>query len=202
MGRKMKRLFFQRLRDRYGAEAEEMPPASLRVRRRGVLAVILWGVVLIAGFSGPPRALAQEEPDRLSLRGLKSVYVIVEDLPAELQEKGPFKALIQATMEEKVKRAGLVLLSREAWQNTPGTPLLYANVNLSKAKTKDGVRACSINLCLAQRTNLERDPTLRSLGRTWQAGIVGLVGDADMEVVVSQVGTLVDYFLSEVRAAS
>jgi|WetSurMetagenome_2_1015567.scaffolds.fasta_scaffold72876_2 hypothetical protein len=180
-------------------ERAPVPPG----RRRGrVRAAVLSGLLLFAGLLGPRPAAAQDEPDRLSLRGLKSVYVIVEDLPAEFQEKGILKGRIQAAMEEKVKQAGLVLLSREAWRNTPGTPLLYANVNLSKAKTKDGVRACSINLCLAQRANMERDPALRTLARTWQAGIVGLVGEADLEVVVSQVGTLVDYFLSEVRAAS
>lgn len=159
-------------------------------------------MVLLAGLVGFRPAVAQEEADRVSLKGLKSVYVIVEDLPAEFQEKGPSKARIQALMEEKVKQAGLVLLTREAWRNTPGTPLLYANINLSKAKTKDGTRACSINLSLAQRVNLERDPSLKGLARTWQAGIVGLVGDADLEIVASQVGTLVDYFLSEVRAVS
>jgi hypothetical protein len=200
----MKRFFFQESSDKREAEVEEMAPVSPSRRRGKLLAAVLWGVVLVAvaGFLGPRLTLAQEEADRLSLRGLKSVYVIVEDLPGELQEKGPFKARIQAVMEEKVKQAGLVLLSREAWRNTPGTPLLYANVNLSKAKTKDGVRACSISLCLAQRVNLEREPALRNLARTWQSGIVGLVGEADLEVVVNQVGTLVDYFLSEVRAAS
>ncbi len=173
-----------------------------RGRLRGVLRFALLGGILLAGLLGPRPAVAQEEADRVSLKGLKAVYVIVEDLPAELQEKGPTKARIQGLMEEKVKQAGLVLLTREAWRNTPGTPLLYANINLSKAKSKDGVRACSINLCLAQRANLERDPAIRSLARTWQAGIVGLVDDADLEIVASQVGTLVDYFLSEVRAVS
>jgi hypothetical protein len=179
-----------------------MVPISPGRRCRRIPAAVLWSVVVVAGLLGPRITPAQEVADRVSLKGLKSVYVIVEDLPGELQEKGPFKARIQAIMEEKVKQAGLILLSREAWRNTPGTPLLYANVNLSKAKTKDGVRACSINLCLAQRANMERDPTLRTLARTWQAGIVGQVGEADLEVVVSQVGTLVDYFLSEVQAAS
>ncbi len=170
-------------------------------RGRTLARCLLWAVVLV-GVLGARPAMSQEEADRASLKGLKSVYVIVEDLPADLLDKGPSKARLQALMEEKVKAAGLILLTREAWRNTPGTPLLYANINLSKAKTKDGVRACSINLCLAQRVNLERDPALKSLARTWQAGIVGLVGDDGLEIVASQVGTLVDYFLSEVRAVS
>lgn len=198
----MKRLSFEKTDLEYEAKVGEMAPAFPGGLRRGAVVAILWAAALLAGLLGSVRAQAQEEADRVSLKGLKSVYVIVEDLPAELKEDRPLKARIQAVMEEKVKQAGLVLLTREAWRNTPGTPLLYANINLSKAKTKEGVRACSINLCLAQRANLEREPAIRSLARTWQAGIVGLVSDTDVEVVVSQVGALVDYFLSEVRAVS
>jgi hypothetical protein len=198
----MKRLSFQTAGLEHGEKVGEMAPGLPGGVRRGAVAAILGAAVLLAGLLGPVRAQAEEEADRVSLKGLKSVYVIVEDLPVELREDVPLKARIQAVMEEKVKQAGLVPLTREAWRNTPGTPLLYANINLSRAKTKEGVRACSINLCLAQRVNLEREPALRSLARTWQAGIVGLVSDTDGDVVVSQVGTLVDYFLSEVRAVS
>jgi hypothetical protein len=162
----------------------------------------LGAVLALAGLLVPRVAWGQEVADRVSMQGLKGVFVVVEDLPAEVQEKGLTRAKIQAMIEEKIGQAGLVVLTREAWLRTPGTPLLYANVNLSAARTKEGTRACSINLSLAQRVSLERDPSLRNLGRTWQTGIVGLVADGEYGLIQGQVGVLVDYFLSEVRAVS
>lgn len=157
--------------------------------------------VLLLGFGAGGSYRAQAPSEREPLRGLTGVYVVAEDLPDLMAQKGITKGRLQAIVEERLKAGGVVVLTREAWLNTAGTPLLYLNVNINAAKGQ-GLLACSIGLTLAQRATLERDPGIRTLARTWQTGRVGLLAESDVPGIQDQILALVDQFISDLKAAN
>jgi hypothetical protein len=144
---------------------------------------------------------AQGAVDRESLRGLSGVFLLVEEFPAQVAEQGLSRQRVQAAMEEKLKGLGIAVLPKEAWLNTPGTPMLYANVNVNPEKTQNRC-ACSIGLSLAQRVILERDGSVKILARTWQMGTVGLLADSGLAAIQDQLALLVDQFASDFLAVN
>ena len=159
------------------------------------LAVAL--VFILFGLLTAGQTAVEQEP----IKGLTGVLVVLEDLPEPVAQSGLSTAALKALIEEKLKAAGIVVLSKEAWSNTPGTPTLYLTVNVNGGKGK-GYYACSLNLTVAQRVTLDRDATIKTLARTWQKGIVGLVPDTGLSGVSDQALFLVGQFISDYYAVN
>jgi hypothetical protein len=101
----------------------------------------------------------------LSLRRIKGVLVVVEDLPAKVEKTGLTSDQIQTYVEAKCKRAGLKVLSTEASLSTAGYPILAVNVDLKRIQG-NGHYLYSIHLDLHQNVHLERDPKIMIIGAT------------------------------------
>jgi hypothetical protein len=101
----------------------------------------------------------------LSLRLIKGVLVVVEDLPDKVEKTGLTSDQIQTYIEAKCKRAGLKVLSTEESLNMAGYPILAVNVDLKKIQG-NGHYLYAIQLDLHQNVHLERDPQIMIIGAT------------------------------------
>jgi hypothetical protein len=127
--------------------------------------------------------------------------VVVERVAPELAQAGITQRDIQRDAEEKVRAAGIPLLSQEECWRTPGMPWLYITVALLKAT--DTTYAATIAANLYQEVQLMRTPHLKTFGVTWDAGVhVGAVNTEQLTSVRQSVGALVDQFVADYQAAN
>jgi hypothetical protein len=111
----------------------------------------------------------------LSLRLIKGVLVVVEDLPAKVEKTSLTSDQIQTYVEAKCKRAGLKVLTTEKSLNMAGYPILAVNVDVKKIKGNSHYHY-TIHLDLHQNVHLERDPQIMIIGATtWATRSYGIV---------------------------
>ena len=155
---------------------------------------------LILSASRPASAQAKVPADP-SLKGLKGVLVVVEDLDAVALSLGLTQDQLTRAVAERLQKGGVTALSRDEWLLTQGRPVLYVNVHFSSGKTKD-LYAVSVSVALVQMVLLDRDRDVRLPARTWQTATVGSVAGNETAGVLAQVGFRIDDFAQEFRAAN
>jgi hypothetical protein len=110
----------------------------------------------------------------LSLRLIKGMLVVVEDLPSKVEKSGLTSDQIQTYVEAKCKRAGIKVLSTEESLNVAGYPILAVNVDVEKIQG-NGHYHYSIHVDLHQNVHLERDPQIMIIGATtWASRSYGV----------------------------
>ena len=124
---------------------------------------------LLAGFFllgisilSSSRAAAQMLEGEFSLRGLKSVSIVTEDINRFDSTDGLSGKLITDDVEKKLKEAGIEILTNG--QDAPGSPYLHVNINYLK---KNGFYNASIEVSLNQEVMLRRDPSIKISSITW-----------------------------------
>jgi hypothetical protein len=133
--------------------------------------------------------------NRATLRDLKGVGVLVENLPPEVEKEGLNRDQLQKTIESKLRKAGIKVFSKEEAFQTPGEPHLYVNINVNIAKTESDIYPYSIDLLLIQRVSLLRDPNLTTYAVTWSTGGVGSIGKTIVGELGESVEGMVDVFI-------
>ena len=133
------------------------------------------------------------EMNRATLKGLKGVRVLVEDLTPEVEREGLVKADLQKSVEERLRQAGIRILTQEEAVKTPGEPYLYVNINISFAKGGD-VCSYSIDAALIQNVTLARSPRQTTYGVTWSTGGVGLIAKKSLRELKESVEEIADVF--------
>ena len=128
----------------------------------------------------PPYTVAIDSKDSpLSLRVIKEVLVVVEDLASGIEKDGLTSDQIQADVEAKCKKAGIKVLSNEESLKVAGYPILAVIVDVKKFKG-NGHFLYSINVDLHQNVHLERDPRIMIIGATtWTSKSYGIGKDLD-----------------------
>ncbi len=165
---------------------------------------LLIGVALSLILAFP--AAAEFYPDnRASLKGLTGVYVLVENMPPEVEKAGLTAELIQSDAEGRLKGAGLTILTKKEFIGQPGAPRIYIQVNSAKYKGKylwsaDKV-AFSIRLELGQLVKLSRDPNIEVHATTWRTSMVGYADEKKLKTVREDVGRMVDRFIEAWKRA-
>jgi hypothetical protein len=122
------------------------------------------------------------ERNRMSLRGLDRVGVIVEPLPPEIEAEGLGAQSMQRLVESKLKAAGIIVLSGDDFLVAPGRPAVYINARIAKLATEQGVSwgyMGSIDISLTQNVYLVRSPDKEIPAATWNTGIIGIFPDVD-----------------------
>ncbi len=110
----------------------------------------------------------------LSLRLIKGVLVVVEDLSPKVEKSGLTSDQIQTYVEAKCKKAGINVLSTEESMNAAGYPILAVNVDVEKIQG-NGHYHYSIHVDLHQNVHLERDPQIMIIGATtWASRSYGV----------------------------
>lgn len=161
------------------------------------IALILGFVMVFALAKWSPFVFAGDDKfSRLTLRGLKGVYVLVEDLKAEIEQGGLSGTQIQTDVELKLRMAGIKVLSKEEAVDAPGRPFLYVHVNAFKAKSW-GAYVYSTRVELHQDVYLVRtapDFTKYSVC-TWSISYVGGI-TPELGDIRASVKDTVDIFIN------
>jgi hypothetical protein len=161
-------------------------------RSKSLIALIGFGLLLA---SVSPVAAIDAKSNRATLRGLKSLGVLIEHLPPEIEKEGLSRDQLRASVELKLRKAGMRVLTREESFGTAGEPHLYININVNVAKTESDIYPYSIDLLLIQRISLVRDPNITTYGVTWSTGGVGSIGKTIVRELGESVEGMVDVFL-------
>jgi len=134
------------------------------------------------------------EADRMSLRGLRSVGVIVENQSPEVQQNGLTVNVIQTDVESRLRQAGIpVLDSKESSKS--GNAILMINVSI--ITSKDGTWPFMVNVELVQDSILRRDPSIVvSRAPTWSLMGFGSIGKTNVRSLRDDIKYLVDRFIS------
>src|SRR5262249_26285995 len=89
------------------------------------------GIMLLLGSTRRAVALDSEHT-RATLRGLRVVEVVVEDIPKDAEADGRTTQQIQTDVELRLRKAGIRVLSKTESLKTPGDPALYIGVSTFK----------------------------------------------------------------------
>ena len=144
-------------------------------------------VFLITG--GAVVARAQDtESERQTLKGLKGIRVLVENLEPEVELTGLTRAAIQTDVELKLRLAGIPVLTQS------GVPYLY--VQVSFLTTSDGYWPFHISVEFNQRVRLDRDRTIVGSAITWSEVRFGGTSKANVHMVRDTTKDLVDEFIN------
>jgi len=101
-----------------------------KVKRTSFLASVIFFFCLISS-----NGLAQSDSDAVaSLKGLKGVFVLVEELGSYLENDGLNRDQIKTDVELKLRMAGIKVLTQAECFKLPGTPYLYINIASVGAK--------------------------------------------------------------------
>jgi hypothetical protein len=157
------------------------------------------------------------ENHRESLRGLTGVAVRVERLSQNARQDGLDEKTIQTDAEQKLKQAGIVILTPAQAAQDPGGPTLYISVNAKLLYYPQGVvfdpagrpyngppYVVMATVSLLQSVVSPRDPKLKlPEAKTWDSGYLTTVDPALLKKNArATLGDLVDGFIADWRAAN
>ena len=159
----------------------------------GVIALLFtWSTFVSATLAQRKKT---KEGEIESLRGLQGVRVTVEDIDPEAERNGLTKSQIQVVVESELRKAGIKVLTEEEWSSTPGSAILYGNVNTHKSS--HGPYSFNISVELVQRVALFRNPYFARSAPTWNTGSVGTVGASNLRNIYDSVKDTVDIFIND-----
>jgi hypothetical protein len=157
--------------------------------------------VIVCIFSSLSSGMAKEsdKQSRTSLVAIKGVGVIVEDLAPDAEQEGFSTQLIQADVEQKLRAAGIKVLTDAELANVPGMPYLCVNIFTFRDAEQ---YAFHITLELKQMVSLVRKPGVKQSLATWKISGGGTVGAMKLSELRSFVKEYVDRFISAWKAAN
>ena len=142
-------------------------------------------------------ALALDTPnERLSLGGLTSVHVVVDDLSPAAEQQGLTRAGLQTELEGRLRRAGLGVANATEALKAAGRPTLHLRVELLPFGDPPRLWIYSVDLTLRQRSQLTRDRTIETYTITWSENRrVGAVEPGGLGAVRDVVRAKVELFV-------
>jgi hypothetical protein len=147
--------------------------------------------ILAAPTFGQAKADAVE-----SLRGLESVFVIVEKLSPDVEQDGLHQDQIRTDVELRLRTAGIRVPKRAESLATPGNPYLLVNITTLKYGR---VYAAFVEIQLHQTVALDRAKDIVVIGAgTWGSAALK-IDDARFvsERIRQSVGDKVDEFIND-----
>lgn len=156
------------------------------------------------------------ENHRESLRGLTGVCVRVERVSDGARQDGLDERGIQTDAEQKLKQAGIAVLTASQATQEPGSPTLYIFVNAKSLFYPTGVTfdpagrpynsppyVVMVTVSLLQNVVSARNPNLRLRDvKTWDAGYLTSRDPAILKQAGTTVGDLVNEFIADWRAVN
>jgi hypothetical protein len=151
-----------------------------------------------------------------SLRGLTGVCVRLQPLSDGQKQDGLDARSIQTNVEQKLKQAGINVLTPSQAAQAPGSPTLYILINAKELFYPTGVTfdpagrpyndppyIVMVTVSLLQDAMSVRDPKLRlKEAKTWDAGYLRPLERQLLRQAAGTVGDLVDEFVADWRAVN
>jgi len=151
-------------------------------------------LTLVILLSSSSVAFAKYYKDnKVTLRDLKGVGVLIEYLKPEIRKDGLTEGQIKTDVTLKLKSAGIKVLSDEESKTSSGKPFLYVNANIAKLSNNKSY-VYSISAELKQTVRLRRDITISSSAITWGSGSVGMA--FDINFIRTSIKDLIDDFIN------
>jgi hypothetical protein len=139
--------------------------------------------------------LAQLESER-SLYGLEEVGIVVDSLHPDVERRGVSRAKIQSDLAQKLRQAGIRILTGEQWKELPGSPFLYLYIGVEPLDSFP-VYSVTVRLQLRQQSCLSRNLIICGSAVTWEnVGAIRMMSVAHLASIPEEVGTLVDRFIA------
>ena len=156
------------------------------MKMKGV--IVLGFILLITTGTAVSRA-SDDEYTRESLKGLKGVRVVIENIDPEVERAGLTKASIRTDVELKLRLAGIPVLSEKTYG-----PFLY--VQTAVFPSRSGYWPFCIIVALHQDVILARDRSIFVPANSWDVTYVGLVGKGSARKVRDEIKDMVDDFIN------
>jgi hypothetical protein len=166
---------------------------STRLKALVMMSVAAFGLAYCAHIGR-----ADIESDRRSLRGLRGMAVIVEELDSD-DEGVATEASIQTKMELRLRREGIKVHTSNAGLAEPRAPYLYLNVNAFRLSGADAF-VCTMRLEVHQTLWMVSagKPTTAYSVRTWAAtsGLYVWPADTAREKCSATIDEMLDEFVN------
>jgi hypothetical protein len=152
-----------------------------RVSHRTVVTLLLFLLTVPAWAGDNPW-------DRATLKGIKQMAVLVEDMSPDLAQDGLIKSQIRTDVESRLRQSGITVV--------PSSPdFLYVRVSTWKLPNSP-VYAVAITVEFRQQIILARDPTIPvASAATWGVDALGAFGSERLREVRPHVIDNVDKFI-------
>jgi hypothetical protein len=121
--------------------------------------------MLLLGFSAPPLP-AQSDFENVTLKGISSIFVLVEDLPSGARALGLTRDAIQTDVDLKLLLAGMPVVTPEDGTKLPGEPYLWVQVTVTGES-----QAANIAVAVRQDVRLERNGDHAFGAATWEMNL-------------------------------
>jgi hypothetical protein len=129
----------------------------------GILSVLIFGSSL---------SFADDWDDRVSLRGLQGVRIVVEDVDPQIVKDGLAKDQLYTDVELKLLMAGIKVLTEAENRMEKGHPWLYVNAAIMKTESESYIYTIFIEF--NQDVRLVRDPDVAVSTGTWKVVHTGM----------------------------
>jgi hypothetical protein len=154
-------------------------------------------VIMFILFSTPGKSLPLSSME--SLKGLKGVEVLVEELNPDLENLDLTMIQMQSEVEANLRKAGVAVLSKEENEKIQPLrkPYLYIRINSSKLTSRRESIAYNIAIALNQQVALrgQADGKKCFFAPTWYTSAVGAAGRKNVQVILDAVQDLTDKFI-------
>ena len=167
----------------------------MRGKQCSLIVALVIAISLSGGIATTVRAGDAEIP---VLRGLKEVFVDVEDLDFRVERTGLTTDHLRTDAELKLKMAGIKVQSEKESMRTPGSSQLCIMVKV--LGTSSGDYAAHIRVELREKVGLVRHPGMEVFTSTWTTGRFGV--PPSLSDVRQQEQKLIDKFITEYMAAN
>ena len=143
---------------------------------------------------------ADDEASRASLKGLRGIYLVIQNLDPPEEQAGLTTADIRTDVELKLRLAGIPVLSEDQWLNTRGGAYLYVKVEVFARA--DSAWPYTSTVSVTQHVTLDRTPTIATWGSTWSVDILGSVGSLKVRSIRDRLKDQVDQFINAYLAVN
>lgn len=165
----------------------------------------IYCIVLIVFLSILSSSLAfaiDSEITRKTLVDIRGIYVVVENIQPNIEKYASrfkiTKEQIQQDVEQRLKNAGIVVLSYNDWLKTAGRPMLYVNVNTHEYEKY--WYSYTISLDVQQGVMLETNPKIKTIATTWSIEMTGIANIGTLDSIKTNTAYLVDRFINAYRS--
>jgi hypothetical protein len=166
---------------------------KMKSRKRIALLALIIPFLL---FFTPGKSLPLSSME--SLKGLKGVEVLIEELNPDLENLNLTMIQMQSEVEAKLRNAGVPVLSKEENEKIQPLrkPYLYIKINSSKLTSRRESIAYNIGIALNQQVTLrgQGDAKKCFFAPTWYASTVGAAGRKNIQDILDAVQNLADKF--------
>jgi len=161
-----------------------------------------YGIILLCGILIIRSTVCAQITDAISSASLSGITVFtisIGELSPEVQGNGLKAEQLRTDVESKLQSAGINIIPEPGWIDTAGAAELYLEVNTLKYGTTQ--YSYCVHFSVIQKVSLPRNATRGTLGSTWSASAMGVVGQnrvagAIREQVGEQLARLISRYLA------